>query len=89
MLEQQFEKELMKRLATYSDYIDLISSFLFNLLSNALAIRNTANNVNTYSNNGKYAELFGEYAKLLRIVIDFESANAASLTLGGDIVLQK
>ena len=68
-----------KRLATFVDFPDIYTSFLFNLLSNALQIKTIATNINTYNNAGKYAELSGEFAKLLRIMADFESSNAASL----------
>jgi len=68
-----------QRLATFADFPDLITSFLFNLLSNSLSIKTIATNINTYSSNKKYPELSGEVAKLLRIILDFESSNAASL----------
>lgn len=68
-----------KRLDTFVDFSDLYTSFLFNMLSNSLQIKTIATNINTYSDAQKWPELSGEIAKLIRIMLDFESSNAAAL----------
>lgn len=68
-----------KRLDTFVDFSDLYTSFLFNMLSNSLQIKTIATNINTYSNALRWPELSGEVAKLIRILMDFESSNAAAL----------
>ena len=72
------EKVVTMRLNTFSDFADLYTSFLFNLLSNSLQIKTITTNIQTYSNSGSYSDLYGEFAKLFRIMLDFESSNAAS-----------
>lgn len=72
------EKVVTTRLNTFSDFADLYTSFLFNLLSNSLQIKTITTNIQTYSNSGSYSDLYGEFAKLFRIMLDFESSNAAS-----------
>lgn len=68
-----------KRLDTFVDFSDLYTSFLFNMLSNSLQIKTIATNINTYSDASRWPELSGEVAKLIRIMMDFESSNAAAL----------
>ena len=72
------EKVVTTRLNTFSDFADLYTSFLCNLLSNSLQIKTITTNIQTYSNSGSYSDLYGEFAKLFRIMLDFESSNAAS-----------
>jgi hypothetical protein len=72
------EKVVTTRLNTFSDFADLYTSFLFNLLSNSLSIKTITTNIQSYSNSGSYSDLYGEFAKLFRIMLDFESSNAAS-----------
>jgi hypothetical protein len=86
------EKVVTTRLNTFSDFADLYTSFLFNLLSNSLQIKTITTNIQTYSNSGSYSDLYGEFAKLFRIMLDFESSNAASrdnATLKTDDSLKK
>jgi hypothetical protein len=65
---------------TFVDFTDVYTSFLFNLLSNSLAIKNSATRITEYAqDNTKYPELAGEIAKIIRIIFDFDSSNAASL----------
>jgi hypothetical protein len=73
------EKVVNSRLDTFVDFSDLYTSFLFNMLSNSLQIKTIATNINTYSEASKWPELSGEVAKLIRIMLDFESSNAAAL----------
>lgn len=49
------------------------------MLSNSLQIKTIATNINVYSDAEKWPELSGEVAKLFRIMLDFESSNAAAL----------
>lgn len=72
------QKVVTTRLNTFSDFADLYTSFLFNLLSNSLQIKTITTNIQTYSASGSYSDLYGEFAKLSRIMLDFESSNAAS-----------
>jgi hypothetical protein len=53
------------------------------MLSNSLQIKTIATNINTYSDAQKWPELSGEIAKLIRIMLDFESSNAAALNETG------
>ena len=73
------ESVVNKRLDTFVDFSDLYTSFLFNMLSNSLQIKTIATNINTYSDASKWPELSGEVSKLIRIMLDFESSNAAAL----------
>ena len=68
------------RMQTFADLTDFYTSFLFNLLSQSLSIKTIANNINTYSTNGDYVDLAGQIATLFRIIIDFQSSNAAGMT---------
>lgn len=66
---------------TFVDFADVYTSFLFNLLSNSLLLKNSANNVAIYSKDPtKYPEMAGEIAKIIRVIFDFDSSNAASLS---------
>lgn len=67
------------RFAKFSDFTDLYTSFLFNLLSQSLSLRNLAVSIQDNQEAGAYAEMAGNIAKLLRIIVDFTSSNAASL----------
>lgn len=82
-----------KRLDTFVDFSDLYTSFLFNMLSNSLQIKTIATNINIYSDGSKWPELAGEVAKLVRIMLDFESSNAAALNgtqkAPGDMTLRQ
>ena len=82
-----------KRLDTFVDFSDLYTSFLFNMLSNSLQIKTIATNINIYSDGSKWPELAGEVAKLVRIMLDFESSNAAALNgtqkTPGDMTLRQ
>jgi hypothetical protein len=68
------------RLTTFADFTDFYTSFLFNLLSQSLSIKTIATNINNYWTASKWPEMCGQLATLFRIIIDFESSNAASLT---------
>ncbi len=75
-----FEFVVRRRLGLFSDFSDWYSSFLFNLLSNSVTIRNIGLNIANYTNNLTLAPLAaGEFGKLIRIVSDFQSVNAESL----------
>lgn len=78
LFAKSVDKVATQRLNAFIDFTDLYTSFLFNLLSNSLAIKKIATNIKTYSDAGKYAELSGEVAKLVRIMLDFESSTASS-----------
>lgn len=67
------------RLSKFSDFTDFYTSFLFNLLSQSLSIRNIATKIQTDYTNAKYPDLAGQVAQIIRIIIDFDSSNAASL----------
>lgn len=73
-------KVVNTRLNAFADVPDIITSFLFNLLSNSLQIKTITTSIKTYSAEGKNPELWGEFAKLFRIMLDFESANSAALS---------
>ncbi len=79
LFSDSVKKVVTTRLNTFSDIADLYTSFLFNLLSNSLQIKTIATNIQGYSNSGSYSDLYGEFAKLFRIMLDFESSNAAGL----------
>jgi hypothetical protein len=48
------------------------------MLSNSLQIKKIATNINKYSDASKWPELSGEVAKLIRMILDFESSNAVT-----------
>jgi hypothetical protein len=71
------------RLALFSDFQDLWTSFMFNLLSNSVSIKNVAVKISNYTTNetvpGRGPLAAGEAAKLIRLVLDFQSQNTRSL----------
>jgi ABC-type uncharacterized transport system YnjBCD permease subunit len=80
LFSNSVQKVATTRLATFADFPDFYTSFLFNLLSQSLSVKTIATNINNFWTQGKWPEMCGEFAKLIRIIVDFDSSNAASLT---------
>lgn len=57
---------------------DIYTSFLFNLLEESISIRNTAEDLEQYENDKDWPNFASELATLVYLVLDFESATAAS-----------
>lgn len=70
-----FEFVVRMRLSLFSDFEDLWSSFMFNLLSNSVSIKNIGVNLNKYLNDetipGRGPLAAGEIAKIFRLVLNF------------------
>ena len=56
---------------TFSNFADLYTSFLFNMLSNSLAVKTLFTNIETQWTNQQYPEFAGSVATLIRIICDF------------------
>jgi hypothetical protein len=69
-----------KRLSTFVDFTDVYSSFLMNLLSESLAIRTYSIKMQTYETNKEWANFIETLAKLMKAILNFESATAKSKT---------
>lgn len=74
-----FEFVVRNRLSLFSDFEDLWSSFMFNLLSNSVSIKNIGVNLNNYLKDetiaGRGPLAAGEIAKIFRLVLNFQSKN--------------
>ena len=70
-----FEFVVRMRLSLFSDFQDLWSSFMFNLLSNSVSIKNIGINLKNYLGDekipGRGPLAAGEIAKIFRLVLNF------------------
>jgi len=56
---------------TFSNFADVYTSFLFNLLSNSLAVKTLFTNIESQWANQQFPEFAGSVATLIRIMFDF------------------
>ena len=72
-----------KRLSLFSDLYDFYSSFLFNLMSRSVSIKNIGLKIYNLTTNetimGRGPIMAGEWSKIIRLILDFQSQNKASL----------
>jgi len=72
-----------KRLSLFSDQYDFWSSFLFNLMSRSVSIKNIGLRIYNLSTNmtimGRGPLMAGEWSKIIRLILDFQSQNKASI----------
>ena len=66
----------MTRYEQFEDFTDLYSSFLFNMLGKSLSIKQVSDNIQTYIEQEEIAKQIEEWAKLIRLLLDFESATS-------------
>jgi len=57
---------------------DIYTSFLFNLLEESLQIQDTATDLSEAESNGDWVTFVSNLAELINLILDFESATAAS-----------
>lgn len=75
---EDVEQVVRTRYDTFEDITDLYSSFLFNMLGKSLSIKTVAENIADYNDAGEFASMAEEIAKLVRLLLDFESATSES-----------
>ena len=56
---------------TFSDFVDVFTSFIVNLFSNVLAIKTHFTNIDSQWANQQFPEFAGSVATLIRIIFDF------------------
>lgn len=73
-----FEDYTKTRMSQFKDFIDIYTSFLFNLLSQSLQLKSYADNIAKYETQGNMYSYAETLAKIIRTVLDFESSEASS-----------
>lgn len=76
LFEKSVDEVITFRISQFTDFTDVYTSFLFNLLSQSLQIKNLATTMATAQTNSNWALFVESLAKLIRIIMDFESSNA-------------
>lgn len=76
LFEKSVEEVVTFRISQFTDFTDVYTSFLFNLLSQSLQIKNLATAMTTAQSSNNWAKFVTSLATLCRIIIDFESSNA-------------
>lgn len=75
-----FEDYTLTRYNQFKDFTDLYTSFLFNLLSQSLQLKNYITAINNYQVQGNVYSQYETAAKIIRIILDFESSDASGYT---------
>ena len=64
---------------SFTDFTDVYTSFLFQLLANSLKLKSIATSLQTAQTGGDWVTFWKNIAQIIQIMFDFQSSSAASL----------